>query len=284
EVGDDAARIGEAFDEDRLALRRHRALEVLRVVGIDEDDVPAELLEAAAELRDRSAVELRRSEELVAGLHEGEEGEHLRGMARCAGDGAAPARQFGDALLEHRDGRVGEARVDVAVGLKVEERGGVIDVVEDVGRRLIDRRHARAGGGIGRRAGVDRARLETRCLLVRHTSQPFFSRLEEKPPPETPGQPPAPAARLEDMIPELMPLQESSPWRRDHSILGQRFMTTLRPAASARAAASSLRTPSCIHTTLAPIEIASSTIGPAAAEFRKMSTMSTFSGISLRRA
>ena len=40
------------------------------------------------------------------------------------------------------------------------------------------------------------------------------------------------------------------------SIAGQRSMTTLRPAASARAAASSLMTPSCIHTALAPAKIA----------------------------
>src|SRR5437899_7358482 len=80
--------------------------------------------------------------------------------------------------------------------------------------------------------------------------------------------------RLLEMIPVLTPLQASSPWRREYSILGQRFITTLRPAASARAAASALRTPICIHTTLAPIAIASSVIGPAAAELRKMSTMS----------
>src|SRR5208282_6223446 len=40
--------------------------------------------------------------------------------------------------------------------------------------------------------------------------------------------------------------------RRGISIAGHRFMTTLRPAASARAAAASSRTPSCIQTTLAP--------------------------------
>ena len=52
--------------------------------------------------------------------------------------------------------------------------------------------------------------------------------------------------------------------RRGISIAGQRFITTLRPAASARAAAASSRTSSCIHTTLAPIAIASSTTAPAA--------------------
>src|ERR1700684_4212340 len=48
---------------------------------------------------------------------------------------------------------------------------------------------------------------------------------------------------------------------RNSSIFGQRFITTFRPAASASRAASSLRTPICIQTTLAPILMASSVTG-----------------------
>ena len=61
------------------------------------------------------------------------------------------------------------------------------------------------------------------------------------------------------MMPLLTPLHDNSPPSRPNSIFGQRFITTSMPAASALAAASSLRTPSCIHTTGAPIAIASST-------------------------
>ena len=64
EVGDDAAGIGEALDEDRLGARRERAAEILRVVGIDEAALPAEFLEAAAELGDRAAIELARGDEV----------------------------------------------------------------------------------------------------------------------------------------------------------------------------------------------------------------------------
>ena len=52
-------------------------------------------------------------------------------------------------------------RVDVAEVVQVEERGGAVDVVEDVSRRLVDRRRARPGRRVGRGAGVHRARLET---------------------------------------------------------------------------------------------------------------------------
>ena len=39
---------------------------------------------------------------------------------------------YRDSLLQHRGGRVGEAGVDVAEALEVEERSGVVDVVKHV--------------------------------------------------------------------------------------------------------------------------------------------------------
>ena len=161
DIDDHAARIGQAFDEDRLHLRRHRRAEILRVGGIDKDRVPAELLEAARELRNRSAIELAGGQEFVARLHEGEEGQHLRGMAGGNAGGAAPAFQAGDAFLQHRNRRVGQARIDVAEGLQVEQRGGMIHIVEHIGRGLVDRRGARARCRVGSGAGMHRERVET---------------------------------------------------------------------------------------------------------------------------
>src|SRR6266403_3793003 len=73
------------------------------------------------------------------------------------------------------------------------------------------------------------------------------------------------------MMPLLTPLHDSSPPSRPNSIFGQRFMITSIPAFSATAAAASLRIPSCIHTTGAPIAIASSTIEGASRAGRKTS-------------
>src|SRR3569832_2223375 len=56
-------------------------------------------------------------------------------------------------------------------------------------------------------------------------------------------------ARLALMVRELTPIHEISDDSRPYSILGQRFITTLRPAASAFAAAASSRAPSCIQIT-----------------------------------
>ena len=51
--------------------------------------------------------------------------------------------------------------------MQVEERGGVVDVVEHIGRRLIDRGRARASRRIGRGAGMDRAGLEAIVEIAR---------------------------------------------------------------------------------------------------------------------
>ncbi len=150
--------IGDRLDEDRLGLRRDRALERGDVVGIGPHHVPAEILERVIELVDRAAVELARGDELVAGRHQAVEHQHLRGVAGGDREPRGAAFERGDALLQHRVGRIADAGVDVAEGLQAEQRGGVIDVVEHERRGLIDRRRARAGGRIGLRAGVDRER------------------------------------------------------------------------------------------------------------------------------
>jgi len=59
-------------------------------------------------------------------------------------------------------------------------------------------------------------------------------------------------ALLREMVRVLTPIQAISEESRPYSIFGQRFITTLRPLASASAAASSLRMPSCIQITCGP--------------------------------
>ena len=92
-------------------------------------------------------------------------------MAGCDGQRRRAAFERGDALFQHRLGRVHDAGVDVAEGLQAEQRGGVVGVVEDEGRRLVDRRGARAGRRIGLGAGMDGERVEPGCALG-HVSSP----------------------------------------------------------------------------------------------------------------
>ena len=158
DVGDDAARIGDRLDEDRLGLRADAALEGGDVVGIGPHHVPAEVLEGVVELVDRAAIELLRGHELLARLHQAMHDDHLRGVAGGDREPGGAAFERGDALLQHRVGRIADARIDVAEGLQAEQRRRVVDVLEHERGGLVDRGRAGAGRGVGLGAGMDRER------------------------------------------------------------------------------------------------------------------------------
>jgi hypothetical protein len=85
---------------------------------------------------------------------------------------ADAAFERGDALLEHGDGWIGDAAVYVAADLEVEQAGGVLDVAEDVARRLVDRHRARTRHRIGPLAGVQGQRVELQEIGVGHAALP----------------------------------------------------------------------------------------------------------------
>src|SRR5947209_4607668 len=80
--------------------------------------------------------------------------------------------------------------------------------------------------------------------------------------------------RLAEMTWVFTPTQFSPPKSRPCSIFTQRSMTVSTPAALALAAAASFFTPSCCQKTLAPMAMASSTIGGTSAVLRNTSTRS----------
>ena len=153
------------LDEDRLGLRRKRRAEALGIVGIGEAHVPVEFLEGLGELVDRAAIELARGDELIARLHQRMEHDRLRRVSRGDGERGRAALQGRDALLEHGLGRVADARIDVAEGLEIEQRRGVVDVLEHEGGRLVDRRCPGAGGGVRMGAGMNGEGIEARLAV-----------------------------------------------------------------------------------------------------------------------
>ena len=78
------------------------------------------------ELRVGAAVERARGDDVVAVLREREQRDHLRGHAGGRRQRRAAALQRGDALLERRDRRIRNARIDVAERLQVEQRRRVV--------------------------------------------------------------------------------------------------------------------------------------------------------------
>src|SRR5690242_9386836 len=105
---------------------------------------------------------------MVAG---GEQREQRRRLGRqAAGERypAAAALEARDALFEGRERRVHDARVGVAVLLKVEVRRGCGWVLEDVARGLKNRHRARAGIRIRPLTGVHLTGLEAELARLFH--------------------------------------------------------------------------------------------------------------------
>ena len=105
---------------------------------------------------------------MVAGASKRGDGKMHRRHAARRTDGADAVFQRREPLLQHRRGRVGNARVDVAGAFQVEQPGGVIGIVEHVGRRLVDRDGARAGDRIGMLPGMQAQGLERRGFWSGH--------------------------------------------------------------------------------------------------------------------
>ena len=63
---------------------------------------------------------------------------------------------------------IGDAAVDVAADLEVEQARGMVDVAEDEGRRLVDRHGPRAGDRVGMLARMQRQRVGLEEFGVDH--------------------------------------------------------------------------------------------------------------------
>ena len=155
DVGDIAAGVGDALAEDRAGILVDRRLDRRQVLGVDEFRRPAEAVDGVRQLGDGAAIEPRRGDHVAARAHQREERHQLRGMAGRAGDGADAALQRRHPFLQGGDRGVGQAGIDVAHLLQVEERGGMIGVAEDIGRGLVDRDLPRACCGVRPVARMD---------------------------------------------------------------------------------------------------------------------------------
>src|SRR5271165_3181670 len=89
-------------------------------------------LERQPELGQRAAIEIARGDELVSCLQQGEEDQELCGMPRGCCDCGAAAFEARDPLFQDSNRRIIQARIDVAEIVQVEERGRVVDVLENI--------------------------------------------------------------------------------------------------------------------------------------------------------
>ena len=107
---------------------------------------------------------------MIPRFHQRQDGRHLCRHSRCRGDRRATAFQGRHAFLEHGRRGVHQARIDVTEGLQIEQAGGVIGIVEDVGGRLVDGHRPGAGRGVGKLPGV-----QAQCLQPEFTISHGYS-------------------------------------------------------------------------------------------------------------
>ncbi len=155
-----SGRVADRLGVERLRVRPDRCPPCIGVIGIDPRELDVHLAQQVLELVDRPAVERGRRDHMIARLQQCEERGRLRGDTAGERDPAAAAFEVRHAFLEHRDGRVHDARVRVAVLLQVEVRRRRLRILEHVAGRLEDRHRACAGVRVGSLPGVQLPGLE----------------------------------------------------------------------------------------------------------------------------
>ena len=141
-------------------VRSDGGAEAVEIARLDERGRDAEARQRVGEEIDAAAIERGRRDDMVAGAEQRRDGKmHRRHAARRAhrADAVFERRQ---PLFQHRRRRIGNARVDVAGALQVEQAGGMIGIVEHIRGGLIDRHRARARDRIGMLPGMQAQGLE----------------------------------------------------------------------------------------------------------------------------
>ncbi len=104
-------RVGQRLAEIEPCAGVGGAAEILGIGRIDEARLDPELLQALLEEMDGAAVEIGRRDDVVARLHQGQDGERGRGLPGGDAERGRAAFERGQPLLERIDGRVADARI-----------------------------------------------------------------------------------------------------------------------------------------------------------------------------
>ncbi|KAB8760612.1 hypothetical protein FH972_026604 [Carpinus fangiana] len=109
-VGHVVARVADALEVDGLGLVVDELGKVVGVVAVDKLGLDAEARQEDLELVVGAAVQVAGGDDVVAGVGEGGDGHELGRLARRGGNGGGTTLERGDALLQHVDGGVHDAR------------------------------------------------------------------------------------------------------------------------------------------------------------------------------
>ncbi len=166
-------RVRDRLREEHLGVRPDGGLPRGEIVGVvDERHGDAELGERVVQQVVGAPVEARARHDVVTGLGHVEQGDRLGRLPRRDQQRTHAPLQAGDPLLDRVRRRVHQPRVDVAELLEPEQVRGVLGVLEDVGRGLVDRQGPGAGLGVGGLACMDLSGLEGPAVAHRNLLLP----------------------------------------------------------------------------------------------------------------
>ena len=133
-------RIGRAFEETALGVRPHRALPLVEIEAIDQRGRDAVARQQILHHVAAGAEHRLGRHHVIAGFQRRQNGRRHRGHAGRGGAAGLGAFELDHAPLEHRDRRIGIARIDVAGVFALEARlallGGVVDIALGEEQRL----------------------------------------------------------------------------------------------------------------------------------------------------
>ena len=161
QVGHGTGRIAHALGVERPGAVVDQPLEIFRPFALSDPAVDAQLAQRRAELVVGAAVQVGRSDDVVALGGQREHGDEDGRHARRDGQRAHGSVERGDTLLVGGGSGILQAGVDVPGLAQVEEPGRMVACLETVGGRRTDRHAAGSGLGIGLKTRMDLQGLES---------------------------------------------------------------------------------------------------------------------------
>ena len=160
-------RIPDRFQVHQAGVLIHQLVDLLRMIGVEEPHLDAQLLQGLGEERPGASVQAGGGNEVLPGVRDGEDRGGDGRLARGERQPADAAIERGEALLQHVIGRVHQARVDVAELAQPEKIRRRLGVFENVARCSVNRDRPCRRGGVGLLAGMQSERAESAVSVVR---------------------------------------------------------------------------------------------------------------------
>ncbi len=162
------ARVAHGFAKKEFGVGAYSGAPAVDIAGFDKGGLNTEAPHGVVQEVLRAAIKRRAGDDVRTGAHQRGNAQVQRCLPAGGGYGAYAAFKRRHTLLQHRIGRVADARVHMPRTLQVEQAGCVVAGFKDERSRQVNRNRACAGGGVGCRASVQRECVKARVRVTGH--------------------------------------------------------------------------------------------------------------------